>query len=260
MLAKDIALIIEELAPLKYQEGYDNAGFCVGLPSSEAKGVLLCVDVTEEIIDEAIAMGANMIVSHHPVIFNGLKHITGSNYVERMVAKALKHDIILYAAHTNLDNVPYGVNWTIARQLGLQDIQLLAPLSADPQAGAGAVGNLQESVQVENWLALLKQHFAIPHLRHNRPPKPKVQRIAICGGNGAFLIDAAVAAGADCLISADFKYHNFFDADNRLLIVDAGHYETEKCVLSIFFDLLTKKMPNFAVRITGKISNPVIYC
>jgi dinuclear metal center YbgI/SA1388 family protein len=260
MLAKDIALIIEELAPLKYQEGYDNAGFCVGLPTTEVKGILLCVDVTEEIIDEAVAIGANMIVSHHPVIFSGLKHIIGDNHVERMVAKALKHDVLLYAAHTNLDNVPYGTNWTIAQQLGLQDIQILTPLSADPQAGAGAVGNLPVPIQVEQWLTTLKQHFAIPQLRHNRPPKQELRRIAICGGSGAFLIDAAVAAGADCFISADFKYHNFFDADNRLLIVDAGHYETEKCVLSIFFDLLTKKMPNFAVRITEKISNPVIYC
>jgi len=260
MQAKDVALIIEELAPLKYQEGYDNAGFCVGLPASDVKGVLLCVDVTEEIIDEAVAAGTNMIVSHHPVIFSGLKHITGNNHVERIVAKALKHDILLYAAHTNLDNVPYGVNWTIAQQLGLHDIEILTPLTTDPQAGAGAVGNLPASVPVERWLSILKQCFAVPHLRHNLPPRPEVRRIAICGGSGAFLIDAAVAAGADCFISADFKYHNFFDADGRLLIVDAGHYETEKCVLSIFFDLLTKKMPNFAVRITEKISNPVIYC
>ncbi|MDR0294657.1 MAG: Nif3-like dinuclear metal center hexameric protein [Prevotellaceae bacterium] len=260
MQAKDIALIIEELAPLKCQEDYDNAGFSVGLPSSEVKGVLLCVDVTEEIIDEAITVSTNMIISHHPVIFSGLKHIIGDNYVERIVAKALKHDLILYAAHTNLDNVPYGVNWTIAQQLGLQNIQILTPLNSDPQAGTGVVGNLPVPMHVEHWLALLKQHFTIPHLRHNRLPKPEVRRIAICGGSGAFLIDAAVAAGADCFISADFKYHNFFDVDGRLLIVDAGHYETEKCVLSIFFDLLTKKMPNFAVRITGKISNPVIYC
>ena len=260
MQAKDIALIIEELAPLKYQEGFDNAGFCVGLPSSEVSGVLLCVDVTEEIIDEAVAVNANMIVSHHPVIFSGLKHITGNSYVERIVAKALKHDVVLYAAHTNLDNVPYGVNWTIAQQLGMQDIQILMPMNADPQAGSGAVGNLPASVLVSDWLAFLKRSFAIPHLRHNQPPKPEVRRIALCGGSGAFLMDAAVAAEADCFISADFKYHNFFDADNRLLMVDAGHYETEKCVLSIFFDLLTKKMPNFAVRITDKISNPVIYC
>ena len=260
MLATDIALLIEEIAPLKYQESYDNAGFCVGLPSSEVKGVLLCVDVTEEIIDEAIALGTNMIISHHPVIFSGLKHITGNNYVERIVAKALKHDLVLYAAHTNLDNASYGVNRTIAQQLNLQDIQPLTPFVADTQAGAGAIGNLPKPIPVNHWLALLKQHFAIPYLRHNRAPKPEVGRIALCGGSGAFLMDAAVAAGADCFISADFKYHHFFDADERLLIVDAGHYETEKCVLSIFFDLLTKKIPNFAVRITGKISNPVIYC
>jgi dinuclear metal center YbgI/SA1388 family protein len=260
MRAKDIALIIEELAPLKYQEGFDNAGFCVGLPSSEVNGVLLCVDVTEKSVDEAIAMGLNMIVSHHPVIFSGLKHITGNNHVERIVAKALKHDVLLYAAHTNLDNVPYGVNWTIAQQLGLQDIQILSPSSAEPQTGSGAVGDLPAPIPVDNWLTMLKQNFAIPHLRHNLPPKPEIKRVAICGGSGAFLIDAAVAAGADCFISADFKYNHFFDADGRLLIVDAGHYETEKCVLSIFFDLLTKKIPNFAIRITEKISNPVIYC
>jgi len=260
MLAKDIALIIEELAPLKYQEDYDNAGFCVGLPSSEIKGVLLCVDVTEEIIDEAIGLGVNMIISHHPVIFSGLKHITGNNYVERIVAKALKNDIVLYAAHTNLDNACYGVNRTIAQQLNLQDIQPLAPLNTEPQAGAGAIGNLSEAMSVNRWLTFLKQHFSVPCLRHTRPSKSEVQRIALCGGSGAFLMDAAVAAGADCFISADFKYHDFFDADGRLLLVDAGHYETEKCVLDIFFDVLTKKIPNFAIQITGKISNPIIYC
>ncbi len=258
MLAKDIAAVIEELAPLKYQENWDNAGFCVGSPEAEVTGALLCVDVTPEILDEAIARGFNMVISHHPVIFHGLKKLTGASFTERVVAQAVKNNLVLYAAHTNLDNVPHGVNWALAAKLGLQEITLLQPGNA-PEAGSGAIGALPAPMPVEQWLAHLKHTFSLPVIRHSRWHTAKVQRIALCGGSGAFLMGAAIAAGADCFVSAEFKYNHFFDVQNQLIIADIGHYESEKCVLTIFFNLLTKKMPNFALQIAEKISNPVIY-
>ncbi len=260
MIARDIAAIIEELAPLNVQEPWDNAGFTVGDPSAGVKGVLLCVDVTPEIIDEAVDRGANMIISHHPAIFNGLKQLTGLSHTERVVEKAIKNDILLYAAHTNLDNVPQGVNWAIAAQLGLNDVQVLAPGPAGYGTGSGAVGNLPRPVPTEQWVDFLKRTFSIPYVRHSQFFTPDIQRVALCGGSGAFLMDEAIKAGAQCFVSAEFKHHHFFEAQQRLLIVDAGHYESEKYVLSIFFELLTKKMPNFAVRIAENICNPVIYC
>ncbi len=260
MLAKDIAAIIEELAPLTVQEVWDNAGFTVGHPAAEVKGVLLCVDVTPEIIDEAVAKGANMVISHHPAIFDRLKQLAGLSHTERVVEKAVKNGILLYAAHTNIDNVPQGVNWAIAAQLGLTDVQVLSPGPAGQNIGSGAVGNLPRPVPAAQWIDFLKHTFSIPYIRHSQFVTPGIQRVALCGGSGAFLMDKAIEAGAQCFISAEFKHHHFFEARQRLTIIDAGHYETEKCVLSIFFELLTKKIPNFAVQIAENIYNPVIYC
>ncbi len=258
MTTRDIAKIIEELAPLHVQESWDNAGFTVGSPNTEVKGALLCVDVTEAILDEAVEKGFNMIISHHPAIFHGLKTITGATHTERVVEKAIKNNLVLYAAHTNLDNVPEGVSWAMAKKLGLQNLQILSP-EVGGAKGSGVVGNLPEAMPEKQWLELLKQTFSLPYLRHSEMPYKKVQRVAVCGGSGAFLIDEAVKAGAHSFVSAEFKYNHFFDALERILIVDVGHYESEKCVLSIFFDLLTKKMPNFAFQIADKIHNLVIY-
>jgi len=260
MIAKNIAAIIEELAPLNVQEPWDNAGFTVGNPATEVKGVLLCVDVTPEIIDEAVAKGANMVISHHPAIFDGLKRLTGVSHTERVVEKAIKNNILLYSAHTNLDSVPQGVNWAIAGQLGLTDVQVLSPGVAGNGTGSGVVGDLPKPIPIGEWIEFLKHTFSIPYVRHSRFCTHGVQRIAVCGGSGAFLMDDAIQAGAHCFVSAEFKHHHFYEAGNRILIADVGHYESEKCVLSIFFELLTKKMPNFAIQIAEKIHNPVIYC
>jgi dinuclear metal center YbgI/SA1388 family protein len=260
MTAAQIAAHIEEMAPLVYQESYDNAGFCVGNPDMEVKSVLLCVDVTEAVINEAVRSGANMIISHHPVIFKGLKRITGANYVERIVSQAIKNDIVLYAAHTNLDIASHGVSWEMAKQIDLQDIKVLSPKSVLEQTvGLGVVGNLPKAMPVNNFFDLLKKVFDVPYLRHSYSELREIQRVALCGGSGAFLLEDAVRAGAHLLISADFKYHDFFDADQRIIITDIGHYESEKGVLCIFYELLTKKIPNFVGRITEEGFNPVVY-
>ncbi|MDR0691734.1 MAG: Nif3-like dinuclear metal center hexameric protein [Prevotellaceae bacterium] len=255
--AAHIAAVIEEQAPLIYQESYDNAGFCVGHPETVVHAVLLCVDVTEAVLEEAVRIGANMVVSHHPVIFNGLKKITGATYVERIVAQAIKNNIVLYAAHTNMDSALHGVSWIMARQLGLQDIKILS--LREEQSGFGAVGNLPDDMDACSFFDLLKQVFAVPCVRHSALLSGKVRRVAVCGGSGAFLLHDALAAGAQCFVSADLKYHDFFNADGHIIMVDIGHYESEKYVLSIFYELLTKKIPNFAVQITKTGLNPVYY-
>ena len=257
--AAHIAAVIEEQAPLIYQESYDNAGFCVGHPDTVVKATLLCVDVNEAVLEEAVRIGANMIISHHPVIFNGLKKITGATYVERMVAQAIKNDIVLYAAHTNMDSALHGVSWIMAKQLGLQDIKILSLRESSEQSGFGAVGNLPDAMDVCPFFDLLKKVFAVPCVRHSALLSGKVRRVAVCGGSGAFLLHDALAAGAQCFVSADLKYHDFFNADGQIIMADIGHYESEKYVLSIFYELLTKKIPNFAVRITETGLNPVYY-
>jgi dinuclear metal center YbgI/SA1388 family protein len=258
--AAQLAAVIEEQAPLGYQESYDNAGFCVGNPATAVTSALLCVDVTEAVLNEAVQLGANMIISHHPVIFNGLKKITEETYVERIVAQAIRHNIVLYAAHTNMDRAAHGVSWIMAKQLGLNDIAVLSPTEhLSPAVGFGAVGNLPETLEIPAFFDLLKQVFAVPCIRHSALLPGKVQRVALCGGSGAFLLKDALAAGAHCFVSADLKYHDFFNADSRVVMADIGHYESEKYVLSIFYELLTKKMPNFAVRITKNGLNPVSY-
>jgi dinuclear metal center YbgI/SA1388 family protein len=201
-----------------------------------------------------------MIISHHPVLFHGLKKITGDNYIERILVKAIKNDIVLYAAHTNIDRAAHGISRIMAEKLGLNDIAVLLPTVGMPEnVGFGAVGNLSNDLNINMFFDLVKQVFAVPCMRHSARLSDSVRRIAVCGGSGAFLLQEAIAADAQCFVTADLKYHDFFNANGRLVVADIGHYESEKCVLSIFYELLTKKMPNFAVRITGNGVNPVYY-
>jgi dinuclear metal center YbgI/SA1388 family protein len=257
--AAHIAAAIEEQAPLIYQESYDNAGFCVGHPDTVIQTVLLCVDVTEAVLEEAVRLGANMVVSHHPVIFNGLKKITGATYIERIVAQAIKNNIVLYAAHTNMDRALHGVSWIMAQQFGLHDIKVLSVRESPEPSGFGAVGNLPDDMDIRSFFDLVKQVFAVPCVRHSALLPGKVRRVAVCGGSGAFLLHDAIAERAHCFVSADLKYHDFFNADGQIVMADIGHYESEKYVLSIFYELLIKKIPNFAVQMTKTGLNPVCY-
>jgi len=364
MQIKDILAPIAQFAPPAYQESYDNCGVQVGDVSREATGALLTLDVTEAVVDEAIALGYNLIIAHHPLLFSGLKSITGKNYVERVVMKAIRHDIVIYASHTNLDNMRLGVNKKIADRLGLQHTRVLAPLSGslyklytyvpetyaealkaalfgiglgqlgdysecsfsvagtgtfkggedskpfigqaggdreqvaevklellvprhlkssaigtlrehhpyeevayelveleneNPVIGAGMMGELEQPMPVRDFLEFLKTKMEASCIRHTAAAGDTIRKVALCGGSGSFLLKNALAAGADVFITADYKYHQFFDAENRIMIADIGHYESEQFTIEIFSEILKEKFPNFATLFTKNNTNPVNY-
>ena len=363
MTIKELTNHIEGLAPLAYQENYDNAGLLVGNENTEITGVLITLDSTEDVIDEAIAKGCNLIIAHHPIIFKGLKKLTGKNYVERTIIKAIKNDISIYATHTNLDSVVGGVNFKIAELLDLQHIKILSPknqvlmklivfipientqtvVDALHQAGAGVIGNyshvsfrgegtgsfrpnaqanptvgeanvqekvhenrvevifpsyiknrvlaamyrthiyeevahdiillenqnqevgsgaigeLSEPMSEKDFLQYLKQKMNVSVIRHTNLLGKPIKRIAVCGGAGGFLLNDAIAQKADIFITSDYKYHEFFDADSRLIIADIGHYESEQFTKELLKDYICKKMLNFAVHLSVTPTNPVNY-
>lgn len=360
---KDICEILEKLAPLSYQESYDNAGLIVGNMDMELSGVLLSVDITEDSIDEAIATNSNMIVAHHPIIFKGLKQLTGADYVQRTVIKAIQNNIALYASHTNLDSVQGGVNTKICEKLGLQDVRMLSTKSnnllklvtfvpkshidivtkalfdagcghignydkcsfntqgigtfraldgaspyvgnlnelhkeeeiktetiipqhklkqainalqkvhpyeevaydiyelqnQDPTVGIGCIGYLKESMPTTDFLYFVKKIFNLKVIRHTPLCKEYISKVAVCGGSGSFLLENAKRVNADIFITGDFKYHDFFDADKRIIIADIGHYESERCSMEIFNELITENLPNFATTFTKLDTNPINY-
>ncbi|MDR1407872.1 MAG: Nif3-like dinuclear metal center hexameric protein [Tannerella sp.] len=363
MKIKDILNEIERLAPLPLQEGFDNAGVQAGDVEREATGALLCLDVTEAVVDEAAAQGCNLIVSHHPLIFKPLKSLTGRTCAERCLIKACRHDLVIYAAHTNLDNACGGVSHRLAAQIGLQQVRTLSPLkemllklavfvpeahadtvrnalfdagaghtgkfdacsfnlagegafragegarpfcggtgklhcekeirietilpafrknavtralrSVHPyeepafdfyplsntwdSAGSGVIGELPEDEDARDFLQRMKTLFRADGIRHSVLAGKPVRKVAVCGGSGAFLIPEAIAAGADALVTGEAKYHDFHDVEDRLLLAVIGHYETEICTKDIFFDVISKKFPTFAVQISHTDSNPVKY-
>lgn len=363
MQIKTVTDIIETFAPLALQEKYDNAGLLIGNPDWSVNGVLVCVDVTESVIDEAVAMNVNLIIAHHPLIFNGLKKITGQNEVQRCVIKAIKHDIAVYAAHTNVDNVLDGVNGRIADKIGLINrkilqsksemlvklvtfvpklhvqrvreaifeagaghignydacsynsegygsfranskaapfvgevnkihyeeetrIEVILPeyiqnkviasmIKAHPyeepaydifpllndyqQVGSGVVGELVEAENESGFLQRMRRLFGGNPIRHTALTGKKIKKVAVCGGSGSFLLQDAIKAGADVFLSADFKYHDFFGAENKIIIADVGHFETEQFTKELFFDIIRKKLPTFAVHISKVNTNPIIY-
>jgi dinuclear metal center YbgI/SA1388 family protein len=363
MFVKDVASIIEEFAPLGYQESYDNAGLLVGSLDNKVNGVLLSIDVTPQVIDEALARDADLIVAHHPLIFKGLKRLTGSNSVEQSVIKAIKHGISIYCAHTNLDSVWNGVSTAAAKELGLNNISVLSPASnqlvklvtfvphanakevrlalfeagagqignydycsyniegtgtfragestnpfvglkgelhqepetkievivprpvlsktisallrshpyeevaydiypienTNPRAGLGVVGQLAKPQAELDFLKRVKKIFSAGCVRHSPLTGKHIERVAICGGSGAEFIGQAKAAGADMFITADVKYHQFFEAEGKLIVADVGHFESEQVALEIFYEVLTKKIPNFAVLKSNVKTNPINY-
>ncbi len=363
MTVHDITSAIENIAPLSLQEAYDNAGLLVGDSSDTIRGALITLDITEAVIDEAIALDCNLIISHHPLIFSGLKRLTGQNEVQRCVAKAIRNNIAIYAAHTNLDNVEQGVNGKLADKLELVQRRVLSPASeslckiatfvpgllvqkvreamfdagagkignydacsfnsegygsfragenthpfvgqqhtihyepevkleviapryklseviealksAHPyeepaydcvplmnrwdRTGAGMVGNLASETDVRDFLLKVKQVLKVPVVRHTAIVKTTIQRVAICGGSGSFLIREAINAGADIFITADVKYHEFMEAGGKLVIVDAGHYETEQYTKELMYEIISKKFPTFALHISKVTTNPIQY-
>lgn len=354
---------LEAFAPLNYQEDYDNSGLLVGQPEMEVHGALVALDCTEAIVDEAIAQNCNLIITHHPIVFKGLKKITGKTYVERVVLKAIQNNIALYAIHTNLDHVKYGVNGVIAKRLGLKNAKILSPKGSllkklvtfcpvehaeelkealfaagagnisnysecsfnatgtgtfkgnehtDPfvgepgirhheeeirietvfiaqnerkillallenhpyeevaydiyqlenkldTVGAGMIGWLDEAMEGRAFLNLVKDRMDAVVIRHTKLLPKRIRKVAVCGGSGSFLLKDAIAAGADAFVTADFKYHEFFDADEKLVIADIGHFESEQFTSDLLIDIIQEKFPNFAIRLTEHNTNPINY-
>ena len=363
MRIKEIIQPIEQLAPLPLQEDFDNSGLQIGDANREATGVLLCIDVTENVIEEAVSLGCNLIISHHPLAFKPFKSLTGKTYVERCMISAIKNDIAIYVAHTNLDNAIDGVNFRLAQLLGLQNVRILSPqknallklvtfvpdthvenvrtalfnagaghignydscsynlsgegtfrakegtnpfvgavgeihfekeirievvlpqykqseilralLAVHPyeepaydfysllndwkQAGSGVVGELPEPMPEQEFLYLLKDVFNLITIQHTKLQNREIRDVALCGGSGAFLMPQAIAYGADAFVTGEAKYNDFYDADGRLLFAVVGHYESEICTKDIFFDVISKKFPTFAVHKSAFDSNPVKY-
>lgn len=360
---KDVTDYLESIAPRSYQESYDNASLITGNASWEVKGILVTLDCIESVVDEAIAKGCNVIVAHHPIVFRGLKKLNGNGYVERTVIKAIKHDIAIYAIHTNLDNVYTGVNRKICEKIGLTNLKILAPkketlgklvtfiptenadavLAALHQAGAGQIGNYKNcSFRLEGTGTFMPTEEANPHIgernkqeyvneiraevifplhlegkilaalrkahpyeevayylstllnenqevgsgmigelaipaeplaflqglkismdlqviRHTNIKHGPIKKVAVCGGAGSFLLPQAIQAGADIFVTADFKYHEFFDADGRIIIADIGHYESEVFTKELLQDVLSKKFSTFAIIFSETATNPISY-
>lgn len=361
MKIKEILHTIEQLAPIPLQESFDNSGVQIGDINQEAKGAIVCIDVTEAVIDEAIALGCNLVISHHPLAFRTFKTLTGKNYVERCMIKACKHDIVVYTAHTNLDNASEGINQYLADMLNLQHVRILEPqknkllklvtfvphthaelvrntlfnagaghignydscsynitgegtfragdlakpycgevgeLHTEPETrievvlpayrlsevkqaliavhpyeepaydfyalenvwskvGSGVVGTLPEEMEEEDFLYLLKDVFHLKNIQHSALRGKSVRDVAICSGAGAFLIPKAISYSADVFITGEAKYNDFYDVEDKLLLAVVGHYESEIFTKNIFFDIISKKYPTFAVYMSGFDVNPV---
>lgn len=260
MKAKQVFDALEQYAPLPLQDGFDNAGLQIGLTAEqEVAGALLCLDVTEEVIDEAERMGCNLIIAHHPLLFHGLKSITGKSYVERCVIKAIQKGIGIYSAHTNLDNAEGGVNYRIAEKIGLKNLAFLDPKAGAAPAGAGIIGELPAEEDERDFLERLKVLFGIQCIRHNALNSRKIRRVALCGGAGGFLLSQAIEQGADAFLTGEMRYHDYFGHKGELLIAEMGHYESEQYTVDIFAEILGKHFPELKIVKTLCNTNPINY-
>lgn len=253
----EVITFLDSVFHPELQEDYDNAGFLLGDSSTAYHGALVALDLTPEVIDEAIDKGLNLIVTHHPFIFTGLKRITDRTEAGRISIKLITNNMSVYAAHTNLDNLPWGVNGILAQKIGLQNCHILQLSSLNSkfstEIGAGMVGELPRETEVDKFLMMVKMLTGQPSIRTSRhDPKRKVKRVALCGGAGGFLIGDAIAAGADIFLTADLKYHDFQRAEGRIVIADAGHYETEQFAKEIISRTISEKFRNFAACISER--------
>lgn len=259
MIVRDIIDCITEIAPLHWQEDYDNAGLQVGDAKAETRKALIALDVTESVIQEAIRKGCDLVISHHPLIFRGLKHLTPNTYIERAVMNAIKHDIAIVSMHTNLDNSYLGVSRILAERLGLENLRLLQPSPMEPEhCGAGMVGEFPLAMTEIEFLGRVAECVGSPCVRHSALSGKKIQKVALCGGSGSPFIGDALHCGADAYLTADIKYHDFFAPDG-LLLVDAGHFETEQFTKELIKVLIQKKFPTFAAEIAETNTNAVHY-
>jgi dinuclear metal center YbgI/SA1388 family protein len=258
MTISEITSTIETFAPLALQESYDNSGLVVGRLDDELQGgVLLAVDVTEEVIAEAIEKNCGLIITHHPIIFHPIKRLNSASVVERCVEMAIRNNIALYACHTNLDSTRNGMSWRVGEMLGLQNMEVLQPTSEG--VGFGVVGTLSQPLAECEFLKQVQKTFSVEALRHSALLGREVRRVAICTGAGASLMREAKASGCDVYLTADLKYNDFYTPDSQFVVVDMGHFESEFCVIAILFDILSKIFINFALHKSAQSKNPIHY-
>lgn len=256
---KDIINAIERFAPRELQEDYDNSGIQTGADLNRAcTGVLISVDVTPQVVREAIDTGCNLLVAHHPLMFHGVKSLTGASQVERSLIEAIKADLTIYCCHTSIDNASGGVSARMAQMLGLENVMIL---DDDGHGhGCGAVGFLPRPLYAEEFVGRVKAVFGSPIARCSNPSLArKIKKVALCGGSGSFLIKNAIECGADVFLTSDMKYHDFTDHGHEIFLVDIGHHESENCTKDIFYHIITEKFPNFAVRYSEQDINPINY-
>ena len=259
MKIKEVLSALERFAPLPLQEGWDNAGLQIGLTEAEVSGALLCLDVNEAIVDEAIEKGCNLIVSHHPLLFKGLKTISDGDYVQRTVMKAILNRIAIVSMHTNMDNAKGGVNYKIAEHLGLHDVEFFAEKSGNVEAGSGVVGLLPEPMSATAFIQLVKERFGVKCAQCNELLLRPVNKVAICGGSGDFLLGDAIVQGADAFITGEMHYHVYFGQEQKIQICVIGHYESEQFTSEIFKSIIEDECPGLPVMIAETSTNPIIY-
>ena len=260
----EIINTLEQVAPPRLQEGFDNTCLQCGTLKGACTGVLLCIDATEAIVDEAIERDCNLIITHHPLLFKPVKRITGEGRVQAALVKAIRSNITIYSCHTSLDNAPGGISHVMARKLGLQDVTVLEDKYDQRlgSVGSGVIGNLPEPLSPLQFVQKVKMAFGSPVVRCSDPSEMggrKIERVALCGGAGAFLMDRGIELGAQAFITSDTKFNLFLDCLPFIFLVDIGHYESEECAKEIFYHVIKEKFPNFAVYNSCTERNPINY-
>lgn len=260
MKIKEVISALERFAPLPLQEGFDNAGLQVGLTEAEVSGALLCLDVTERVVDEAVALGCNLIVSHHPLLFHALKRIEGVDEVQRTVIKAIKKDITVVSMHTNMDNAKGGVNYKIAEKMRLVEPQFFASKTVDGiECGSGVIGSLEKPMAADDFIVMLKRNFDVECVQCNQLLHRPIKRVALCGGAGSFLLNDAIAAKADAFVTGEMHYHEFFGHEQEIQIAVIGHYQSEQYTNEIFETIIRDECPGVKTYLTKANTNPIIY-
>lgn len=252
---------LEQFAPLPLQEDYDNAGLQVGLTEADVSGALLCLDVTPAVVNEAISLGCNLIVSHHPLIFHKLAHVSDATMVERIVMEAIKHGITIISMHTNMDAATGGVNFKIAQKLGLGNVRFIGKQNeaCGVSGGAGVIGTLSEPLAADDFVLKVKKTFDVECAQCNQLLRRPIRRVALCGGAGSFLLGDAIREGADAFITGEMHYHEFFDHEQQIQICVIGHYQSEQFTTEIFKSIIEERCPGVRCYISKVNTNPIIY-
>lgn len=256
----EVVNALERFAPLPLQEDYDNAGLQIGLTEAEISGALLCLDVTEETVDEAIRKGCNLIVSHHPLIFRRLRRIAGEDMVQRVVAKAIVNHIVIVSMHTNMDAAQGGVNFKIAEKMGLHNVRFMSTKTVDGvECGSGVIGEFEEPVAADDFIILLKKVFCVECVEANQLLRRPIKKVAMCGGSGSFLLNEAVEAGADAFLTGEMHYHEYFGREQQIQIAVIGHYQSEQFTSEIFRDVIERECQGVKCFIAETCTNPIMY-